>query len=409
MGIDRCAPACVGDRRRPTVAAFAALVIGVAGLLAACAPPPSSGPPADPAPPTVHSFGLVAQRSAAPVVGSLGWSISDPNPGALVCGVDTDGDGSIDRVFDPCSSGDRVLASFEEPGVHTLTLEVSDSMFEPVVATTPITVGPAPSAGYEIDLRLDPSMRPEFRRAFEDAAARWSEVIVADVPDQHLDLPEGFLGWIPAFSGVVDDVLIDARDVPIDGPRGTLGRAAGLAVRPGHWQPYWGLMEFDTDDLEMLHEQGRLGDVILHEMGHVLGLGGNWLLNGLIDNPLLDPRYTGAAGVAAYRELGGSGPVPLEHEGGLGTMWGHWRESVFDRELMTGYLDAGAQPLSQLSVAALADQGYGVSLDAADDYELPGPPSAAALRGTPAPDDHVHSEPMEPLIVAGVGRLDPGA
>ncbi len=336
------------------------------------------------------------------MVGALGWKISDPNPGTLRCRVDLDGDGEFDREFDPCSSADGALVSFESAGTRTLTLEVTDSMFEPVVATTSVTVDPGPAEGYEIDLRLDPTMRPEFRQAFEDAAARWSEVIVAGVPDQQLDIPAGVLGWIPAYSGVVDDVLIDARDIAIDGPRGTLGRAAGLAVREGHWQPYWGLMEFDTDDLEMLHAQGRLGDVILHEMGHVLGLGGNWLLNGLIDNPLFDPRYTGAAGVAAYRELGGSGLVPLEHEGGLGTMWGHWRESVFDRELMTGFLDSGTQYLSRLTVAALADQGYGVSLDAADDYELPAPTSAAARRDTEEHDEHLHTEPMAPIIVGGV-------
>ena len=404
MGIGDGSSRPDGTRRRTGRAALLGAAVAATAVLDACAPTAPSGPPADPAPPTIHGFGLGAPRRAAPVVGSLGWNVSDPNPGALRCRVDVDGDGTFDRELDPCSSADRLLVSFDAPGTRTLTLEVSDSVFEPVVATTTVTIDPGPGETYQIDLRLDPAMRPEFRQAFENAAARWSEVIVAGAPDQQLDIPAGFLGWIPAYSGVVDDVLIDARDVPIDGPRGTLGRAAGLAVREGHWQPYWGLMEFDTDDLEMLQAQGRLGDVILHEMGHVLGLGGNWLLNGLIDNPLLDPCYTGPAGVAAYRELGGSGPVPLEHEGGLGTMWGHWRESVFERELMTGYLDSGTQYLSRLSVAALADQGYGVSLDAADDYELPVPPSDASLRSAPDPEDRLHSDPMEPLVVGGTPR-----
>jgi hypothetical protein len=345
---------------------------------------------------------LTAQRSVAPVVGSLVWSISDPNPGALQCRVDVDGDGTFDRSIDPCSSASSVLVSFDAAGTHTLSLEVSDAMYEPVVATTTVEIAAGPSESYEITLRLDPTMRAEFRQAFEHAAARWSEVIVAGAPDQQLDLPAELFGWIPAYSGVVDDVLIDARDTPMDGPRGVLGRAAGLAIREGHWQPYWGLMEFDSDDLEMLQDQGRLGDVILHEMGHVLGLGGNWLLNGLVDNALIDPGYTGAAGVAAYRELGGTGYVPLENGGGLGTMWGHWRESVFDRELMTGFIDAGNQYLSRLTVAALADQGYGVSLAAADDFELPGPasraPSSTADDGAIA---HLHTESMAPIIVGG--------
>src|SRR5690606_29041341 len=118
--------------------AMAAVVLAGAGLLAACAPTTPSGPPADPAPPTIHSFGLASQRRAAPVVGSLGWNITDPNPGALRCRVDADGDGSYEHVLEPCTSGDRLLVSFEDPGVRTLTLEVSDSMFEPVVATTTV-------------------------------------------------------------------------------------------------------------------------------------------------------------------------------------------------------------------------------------------------------------------------------
>lgn len=387
--------------RRGRTFAAAAVVVGI-GLVAACTPTAPSGPPAPPGPPTIGSFALAAQRTAAPVVGSLRWSIADPNPGALQCRVDIDGDGEFDRELPSCSSADTILVSFETPGTRTLTLEVSDGMYDPVVATTTVTVGAGPSDGYEITLRLDPSMRPAFRQAFEDAAARWSEVIVADATDQQLDIPDGFLGWIPGYSGVVDDVLIDARDTPLDGPRGVLGRAAGLAVREGQWQPYWGFMEFDTDDLELLYEQGRLGDVILHEMGHVLGLGGNWLLTGLVDNPLIDPGYTGSGGIAAYRELGGSGYVPLENGGGLGTVWGHWRESVFERELMTGYLDPGEQYLSRLTMAALADQGYGVSLAAADAYELPQPAARAGVRsGVTDEELELHTEMVAPIMVGG--------
>ena len=173
-------------------------------------------------------------------------------------------------------------------------------------------------------------------------------MLVAGVPDVRLDLPAGLFGWVPAHSGLVDDVLIDARDVTIDGPGSVLGRAGGLLIRQPRWQPYWGVMEFDTADLDALADSGRLDDVILHEMGHVLGLGANWLFTGVVTDLLTDPAYTGAAGVAAYQELGGDRFVPLEQGGGWGTALGHWRESVFDDELMTGYLGRRPARLSRV-------------------------------------------------------------
>ena len=190
-------------------------------------------------------------------------------------------------------------------------------------------------------------------------------------------------------------VLIDARDTAIDGPGQVLGQAGALLVRSGPWLPYYGIMQFDTADLEVLAGQGRLHDVILHEMGHVLGLGPSWLLTGRVVDPLTDPRYNGPAGVAAYQELGGSGNVPLENDGELGTVLSHWRESVFGDELMTGYLGFSPTALSRLTVAALADQGYGVDLGAADPYVLPG----AALRSTgePAPSLPLHTELLAPV------------
>jgi len=266
-----------------------------------------------------------------------------------------------------------------------------------VTATTEIDVLPGPDETYDITLRLDPGMRDEFRQAFEDAAARWEQAIVAGVRDQRLDLALNPFGF-PSFTGIVDDVLIDARDVAIDGPGKVLGRAGGFAIRDEHWQPYYGIMEFDTADLEMLEASGRLGDVILHEMGHVLGLGTNFLLIGLVDGFPFDPHFTGRAGVAAHQELGGDRFVPLEDQGGLGTVVGHWRESVFGNELMTGYLNAGSQPMSRMTIAALADLGYGVNLAAADPYSIP---SMSAAR-VAAPALELHTEPIEPGI--GVPR-----
>ena len=63
--------------------------------------------------------------------------------------------------------------------------------------------------------------------------------------------------------------------------------------------------------------------------------------------------------------------VPVENTGGPGTRGGHWRETVFRNELMSGFIAAAGNPLSRLTVASLQDLGYQVDLDAAEAYQLP--------------------------------------
>ncbi|MEZ5239690.1 MAG: leishmanolysin-related zinc metalloendopeptidase [Microthrixaceae bacterium] len=387
-------------RRTARVGPLAGAALAIALAAAACTPPPSD--PAPPGPPSVSGFRLVAERDAAPVVGVLRWNVSDPNRDQLTCSVDSDGDGTTDEVISPCTSASSVLVQIDDPGAYSASIEVTDGEFPAVTADLSETIAPAPAEDFGITLRLDPGMDPVFAQSFQDAAARWSEVITAGVPDVTADIPAGLVGWNPAFSGTIDDVLIDARDTAIDGPGGVLGQAGGILVRNGPWQPYYGIMQFDTADLAALASQGRLDDVILHEMAHVLGVGPSWVLTGRITDLLTDPRYTGPAGVAAWRELGGSGYVPVENDGELGTVLGHWRESVFGDELMTGYLGAAPTVLSRLTVAALADQGYGVDLGAAEPYSLPG----FALRAGPGGQtglllDVEQIPPLAPTASAG--------
>ena len=391
-------PCSVPGMQRPRRVAATSLLAALAGtalLAAACTPAPSA--PAPPGPPTVSAFRFLTPRNEAPVLGVLRFNVADPNNDALTCRIDIDGDGSIDRTFTPCTSADSVLVQIPNAESRTATIEVSDGEFAPVTASVDISVLPATAEDFEITLRLDPAMDPAFQQAFEDAALRWAQVITAGVPDVALDLPGGIVGWNLPFNGTVDDLLIDARDTAIDGPGKILGSAGGILIRPGNWLPYYGIMQFDTADLSSLAASGRLDDVILHEMGHVLGLGGSWALTGRINDPLFNPAYTGSAGIAAYAELGGTGLVPVENEGGAGTALGHWRESVFGDELMTGYLGSAPTKLSRLSVAALADQGYGVDLGAADPYSLPG----SSLRAGGAPDEPVielRTELVPPML-----------
>jgi hypothetical protein len=187
----------------------------------------------------------------------------------------------------------------------------------------------------------------------------------------------------------VDDVLILADLQPIDGPGGILGRAGPCVTRLANNLPVLGVMTFDTDDLDDLVSFDLLEEVVVHEMGHVLGIGTLWPVQGLLAEPVsqggTDPHFTGAQAITAFNAAGGTDypdqKVPVETEGGPGTEDSHWRESVFDNELMTGFINLGANPLSAITVRSLADQGYTVNPAGADPYTLALPGLRAGARG----------------------------
>lgn len=204
---------------------------------------------------------------------------------------------------------------------------------------------------------------------------------------------EGDLAADVPGSRVVDDLLVFANVYPIDGPGGVLGLAGPCFIRGESSLPIAGLMAFDAADVAALDERGHLEGTILHEMAHVLGFGAVWERQGLLAEPARgvgneDTHFTGPAAVAAFDSVGGvayaeGAKVPVENLGGEGTWNGHWRESVFRHELMTGFIDGGVHnPLSLVTVAALEDMGYEqVDRNVAEEYRIPLQPSPRRPRG----------------------------
>lgn len=223
---------------------------------------------------------------------------------------------------------------------------------------------PPPVSEYQIVVRFtDSSLSPSQQAIFSEAAARWSEIIIGDLPDVNTSI------------GRVDDVVIDATAPYIDGSGGILGSAGPREVRSGSYLPAYGVMRFDSADVNRMEELGTLLSVILHEMGHVIGIGTIWSYKGLLSGGgTSDPVFTGSNARAAYGDLLGTGPtnVPVENTGGSGTRDSHWREVTFANELMTGFLSGSTNPISSVTVASLADLGYVVNPAAADPYTLPG-------------------------------------
>ena len=255
---------------------------------------------------------------------------------------------------------------------------------------------PTPNPGaYDIEIRgLGSGFTPARQAVFEQAAALWSSVIIGDLADvtiQENDLPanEACEFGEPAFAGTIDDLLIYASISPIDGPGQILGRAGPSFVRTGNNLTTIGCMQFDVDDVADLEAKGTFDEVILHEMGHVIGIGPLWNTNtrnllSFTTNPpgqacntrgvifTEKPGFTGSNASAEFAALGRSGNVPVEDQGGPGTQCSHWDEEYFSTEIMTGFLGPGSvNPFSRMTIASLKDLGYVVDFSRAEPYSIP--------------------------------------
>jgi hypothetical protein len=230
------------------------------------------------------------------------------------------------------------------------------------------TAAPSSTGKFNITLALS-GMTADQQRIARDAAARWQRMIVGDLPD------------VVVNGQRIDDILIQitGKDIDRDGTKdgNTLGYAGWEFLRPGNGLPCQGAIVIDTYDILWMQRQGRLLDVLTHEIGHVLGFDKTfWQLKGLLQgDKTLDPRFTGARAAAEYRALFGNREtgVPLEdHRARPGTEISHWRETVFTTELMTGWNDITPNAFSRVTIAAMADLGYTVNMAAAEPFARPG-------------------------------------
>lgn len=307
--------------------------------------------------------------------------------------------------------GDSINGSPSSVGTFDVVLRVT-SADQSDTAPFTIQVVPYNPDGYDITPYPVADIPSGIQPHVDEAIAQWEEVITGNL--QEIAIPidffgsNGCFGFGDALNGTsIDDILMIINIDSIDGPGQVLGQAGPCVIRGDEDAlPIAGVLTLDVADLQPLVGTSTLTGLIFHEMGHILGFGTLWggdLTSGLTTD---SSSFTGQAAVEEYRAIGGVGNVPLETTGGDGTRDSHWAENVFDREVMTGFIEQTGtfMPLSRVTIASMADLGYTVDLTAADSFSL--------MVGLLAPDgllgnlghDHILKEPILILEEDGSSR-----
>ena len=381
-----------------------------------------TGPPA-----VVTRVSGDGQRGAAntalpdPLVARVTDAYGNPVSGVTVTFTPSSSNGSVSPTQD--TSDGQGLASTEwtlgsGAGAQFVTASING-------ASVLFSGGVLGLSGLEIELEYLEEPTASQQAAIEEAAGRWAEVIPGRLTPQAVQIgPNACGSGSPAINRTIDDLLVLVRIAPIDQAFGTLAQAGICVVRPAGGLPVVARLTLDAADVARLEGNGALDDLMLHELAHTLGFGTLWSSRGLLVNPSLpnsrgaDTHFAGPRAIAAFDAIGGSGyeagqKVPVENrEGGIGTRDSHWRLSVLENELMTGFL-AGSSPLSRVTVASLEDLGYEVDEQAADAFSIgpfPSPPRVGAdFAPLPLAGDVLHGPIYEVGPDGRIRRiLDPG-
>ncbi len=202
---------------------------------------------------------------------------------------------------------------------------------------------------FDIRVSFDGALTDSQKGVFTDAENFWENLII---------------GYRNEFDGPGLDIA--ASSIYKDGKGGILGSASYTSTQSAGTQDtddYYryasqGVMSFDSADMDNMNS-GRLLNLILHEMAHVMGFGTLWVSNDLLND---NKDYIGEFGLAGHRiDIADANAafVPVEKGGGSSTALYHWDETDFggSPELMTGWLDNDIT-VSRATINSFADLGY---------------------------------------------------
>ena len=136
---------------------------------------------------------------------------------------------------------------------------------------------PTPTTEFDVDIEVGAGLPSTFNAIAEAATNIWSQVIVGDLSDQvH-----------PTTGDAIDELYIEFQAgllgaSPSDGPSGTLANAGPRNFRGAGdadpYLPYRGEVGIDMADIN----NPDLLDIVVHEIGHVLGFPGSTPFQNLI-------------------------------------------------------------------------------------------------------------------------------
>ncbi len=355
-----------------------------------------------------QSFTVTVANRAPTAVGRLPDLIivRDENRTLRISGYFSDPDG--DALTYSAATADHAIARASVSGAvatltgvtageTTLTLTATDPEGLTATQTSQLRVIDRRGGGFSLSIEYLSSATNAVRTAVDRAASRWESILSAtDFADATAN--SAFtctlrgVSYTVSVGTFVDDIVIAVGAGEIDGSESpSVAASAGLcATRTGSNTPAIGVIVFDSADLDQLERLGLLTSVALHEIGHILGIGQTSSWSGLVRGTS-DPHFTGTRAVAAFDAAGGRGysgaKVPVQSSDDTA----HWRESVLGLEIMTPSLRSGAtNPLSAITVQALADMGYSVNTSLTDSFTLASG-DAADIAG-PAPTVYLHGD-----------------
>jgi len=222
---------------------------------------------------------------------------------------------------------------------------------------------PARSGPVDIHLVFAPGTEIWIINAARRAEARWEKVFNAPL-ERELQQPIE-RGCMEANPGGplqdVDGIVILISSHPIDGVGNVSAQGGPCLTRP-NGTVLSGQVMFDSardPTLPLAVE----ADVATHEMGHVLGIGSLWKKLVSTDASGVS-RLTSPEATRQYQRAGGSGSPRIAAD------TNHWNAGM-GRELMTAESTDEGNPMSAVTLGALADLGYGIDLSQAEAYRVP--------------------------------------
>jgi len=224
---------------------------------------------------------------------------------------------------------------------------------------------------YNIELVYAPDVSLVERNALDVAIAHWRRAITTDIGRVQFTSAGGCGGFSIPAGEIISGLRVYVKDSAITDTK-VLAQTGLCAENSVSKVPVVALLVWNSAQVAYTQGNGLTEIVATHELGHAIGFGTLWRERILLaGDGTSDPYFLGSQARSTFGSSFGSGysgnAVPVENTGLAATQGSHWRETVFSRELMTGFVNLGTpNPMSAVTIAQFADLGYAVDMSQAE-------------------------------------------